>query len=273
MASAKVTEVLNLIKSGQKTIEIFVPSLKKNVKFKHLTAGQQEKFVQALVDNPAVQTRFTLTLIDVIKECCEDKSLLNLFTIIDKYAIGISLRAASLGANLKTEVESEPGLVYNIDLNKNVEFIKEKVKHDPFDSIELDEFKLELQYPTLTQEASNERFFKREESSFDQTAEGIRSIISNAFIGDVIMFIKTLTINKAEGDPLVVDLNQLTLQDKLEIVRKLPITLFDKLLTPMAAVKGQMESILRGVGVSDVDAKVKRSILVSFDASLFIAAS
>ncbi len=273
MASVKVTEAINLIKSSQKTAEVYVPSLRKTLKFKHLTAGQQERFVQALVDNPAVLSRFTLTLIEVIKENIDDKSVVNPLTILDRYAIALALRVSSIGQMLKTEVESEPGIVYNIDLENNLKFVKEKVNHNPFDTITVDDFRIEVQYPTVTQEAANERFFKKDEVSMDGSAESVRSVISNAFVGDALMFIKSLTIVKTEGDPLVLDFNQITLQDKLELVRKLPNTVLEKMLEPMASVKRQIEGILRGVGVSDVDPKIKRSILIAFDASLFVSAS
>jgi hypothetical protein len=273
MASVKVTEAINLIKSTQKTSEIYVPSLRKTLKFKHLTAGQQEKFVQALVDNPGTQSRFTLTLIDIIKENIEDKSVVNQLTVLDRYAIGIGLRVASIGKNLKTEVEAEPGISYTVDLESNLKFVKEKVNHNPFDPITIDDFKIEVQYPTISQEAANERFFKRDESAMDGTPEGVRSIISNAFVGDAMMFMKTLTITRPEGDPLVIDFNAITLQDKLDLVRRLPNTVLEKMLDPMASVKRQIEGMMKGVGVSDVDSKIKRSILIAFDASLFIAAN
>jgi len=273
MPSQKITEAINLIKLSQKTTEIFVPSLNRTIKFKHLTAGQQERFVQAVMDNPAIPTRYNLTLIDVIKENCEDKSVINVLTVVDKYAIGLGLRVASISNMLKTEIANEPGVVYTIDLQENIKRITESVKHDPFDPIIIDDFNIELQYPTINQEASNERFFKREDYSLDNTAEGIRHIISNAFIGDVIMFIKTLTINKIDGTPVVIDFNQITIQDKLDIVRKLPNTVFEKMLDPMSVVKNKIEEILKGTGVSTVDSNIKRSIFITFDAALFIASS
>lgn len=272
MASVKVTEAINLIKSNQKTADLYVPSLKKTIKFKHLTAGQQEKFVQSLVDNPALQTKFTLTLIDIIKENCEDKKAVIDFTILDRHAIALGLRVASVGKNLKTEVNNEPGIVYNIDLENNLNTLQ-SVTHDPFDPIEIDEFKIDLQYPTISLEASNERYFRRDETTIENSVDSIRSVISNAFIGDAIMFIKTLTINKTEGDPFVLDFSNVTIQDKLDLVRRLPNAIFEKMLDPMTSVKRQIETMLKGTGVSEADPKIKRTILIAFDASLFIAAS
>jgi len=273
MASAKVNEVIQLLKNNQKVSEIYVPSLKRGVKFKHLTAGQQEQFVRALVDNPAHQSKFITTLINVIKENCEDKGLINQFTIIDRYAIGLGLRVASVGEVLKTEVEAEPGAVYNIDLKNNIEFIKSSLEHIPLDSITLDNIKIDLQYPTIAQEASNESYFRQNDSGLDTTPEAIRSIISNAFIGDVTMFVKAMTISREGSENIVIDFNQLTLQDKLDIIRRLPNTLLEKMLNPMSSVKTQIETILKSVGTLDTDPKIKRSVLIAFDASLFIASN
>lgn len=271
MASGKVSEVVNLLKTNQKTSELYVPSLKKTVKFKHLTAGQQEKFVQAIIDNPAVQGKFTSTLINVIKENCLDKNIINQITILDRYAIGIALRVASVGEVLKTEVESEPGVTFVIDLKENVEYIKKKVHSLVFEPITLDNVLIELQYPTITQEASTESYF-RADSSFEQTPETIRNVISNAFIGEIAMFIKTLTYKKDEGE-ITLDFNQLTMQDKIEIVRSLPNTICEKLIDPMSKVKAQFESILKSTGTAETDSKVKRSILIAFDAALFVASN
>ena len=273
MASAKVTEVLKHIQASQKTADIYIPSLKKDVKFKCLTAGQQEKFIQALVDNPGIQTKFILTLIEIFKENCLDKAAVNNFTLIDRYAIALGLRHASMGAKVRTEVENEPGIVYEIDLNETLSKIREKVKCPQLEPITVGDIKIDLQYPTISLEQANEKFFKRDETALDNSAEGLRSILSTAFIGDALMFIKTLTFTREEGEPIVLDFNGITLQDKLEIVRKLPNEVYEKLLEPMASVKRQIETILLSVGTSENDAKVKRTILIAFDPSLFVASS
>lgn len=271
MATLKVTEAINLIKANQKTTDIFIPSLGKTAKFKHLTTGQQEKFVQSLIDSPATQSKFNITLIDIIKDNIDDKSILNSLTIIDKYAIGMGLRVCSVGNILKTEVESEPGIVYTIDLNQCNDYIKTHVKHTPFDEITIDEFTIGVIYPTISLEYANEKYFKRDDISLGDTADGIRSIISNAFIGDAIMFIDYISINRTDGEPLRIDFKSISLQDKLDLVRKLPNTVIEKLIDPMAVVKRQIEGILKTVGVSITDDKIKRSILITFDASLFIS--
>lgn len=271
-ASIKVTEALNLIKQNQKVVDVYVPSLKRLVKFKHLTAGQQERFVQSLIDNAVVQSHFTSALIEVIKENCTEKSVINGLTVIDKHAIGLALRVASLGNILKTEIDNEAGIVYLIDLNENLNHVKE-LNNEALESIIIDNITIDLQYPTINQEQNNNTFFKKDSNTSDGSTDSIRSVLSNAFIGDILMFIKTLTILKDDGESLVVEFSQIALQDKLEIIRKLPNDIFEKILNPMSTVKNQIENILRAEGVTSHDSKLKRNILVTFDASLFIAAS
>jgi len=271
MATLKVTEAINLIKANQKTSDIFIPSLGRTVKFKHLTAGQQEKFVQSLIDSPATQSKFNITLIDIIKDNIDDKSIVNSLTIIDKYAIGVALRICSVGNILKTEVDSEPGTIYNIDLNQCTEYVKTHVKHTPFDEIKIDEFSIGVTYPTISLEYANEKYFKRDDITLGDTADGIRSIISNAFIGDAIMFIDYISIDRTDGEPLKLDFKSISLQDKLDLVRKLPNTVIEKIIDPMSKTKNQIEGILKTVGVSTTDDKIKRSILITFDASFFIS--
>ncbi len=270
-SSLKVSEAINLIKANQKTTDIFIPSLGRTAKFKHLTTGQQEKIVQSLIDSPATQSKFNITLIDIIKENIDDRTIINSLTIIDKYAIGVGLRVCSVGNILKTEVESEPGIVYTVDLNQCNDYIKNRVNHTPFDEITIDEFSIGVTYPTMSHEYANEKYFKRDEVTMGDTAEGIRSIISNAFIGDAIMFIDYITINRLDGEPLKIEFKNISLQDKLDIVRKLPNTIMEKLIDPMSIVKRQIEGILKTIGVSESDDKIKRSILITFDASFFIS--
>jgi hypothetical protein len=272
MASPKVNELIGIIKSSQKTTEIYVPSFGKEVKFKHLTAGQQEKFVQSLIDNPALQPKFNATLIEAIKECCEDASLIKNFTIIDKYAIALGLRVASIGANLKTEVDSEPGVTYVIDLKKVLDKVK-TITIPTLDPVVVGPFKLDLQYPTITQELAHDKFFKRENASIENTPETIRDFISNAFISDMIMFIANITAEKDNGESVTIDFNTLSLQDKLDIVRRLPSEVVEGMLKPMSEIKGIIENIVQATGVSEADPKVKRGILVTIDSSLFMVSS
>lgn len=272
MPSVKVTEAINLIKSSQKSSEVYVPSLKRNVKLKHLTAGQQERFVKALVDNPAMQSVFLQTLFSVIKENIEDKSIINQLTIIDKYAIGIALRCMSLGSNLKTEVESEPGVIYNINLEEPLNFVQTQLILPDLDPIMVENYRIDLQYPTIHQEAMNDKHFKSDDLANNNTPESLRAVISNAFISDVLLFIKTLTLVKEDGEELVIDFNSITIQEKLDIIRLLPNSIFENILDPLSKVKSIVESILKCRGVNEKDDSIRRSILVSFDASLFITA-
>lgn len=270
MASTKINEIIGLLKANQLTTDLYIPSLKRTAKFKHLTAGQQEKFIQALVDNPSIQAKFTTTLIDVIRENCEEKEIFNKLTTIDKYAIGLGLRVHSIGASLKTELNDQPGITYLIDLQKSLENII-NINLNPLPEVNFDDIKLTLHYPTLNHEYSNEKYFNREQLSLD-TPEQIRSIISTAFLGDMLMFIKTFEITKKDNETIKLDFDQVSVQDKVELIRKLPNKLIENMLEPMGLVKNLIETILNTTGVNVDDETNKRNIFITFDSSLFIAA-
>ena len=122
-----INNVLSILDAINKenTVSLYVPSLKREVKFKSISTGQQKLLLKAAVDNPIFQTRFIIAIHNIITENCTEKDILSNFTTIDSLCVLLQYRIENYGSNYTFEQDN---IDYNIDLSS----FKERVKELPY---------------------------------------------------------------------------------------------------------------------------------------------
>ena len=69
------------------SFEVYLPSLKRGVMFKPLTAGQQHLLYLCVSDNVVYHSKFIFITYDIIKENCLEQDLIDKLTVIDRIVI------------------------------------------------------------------------------------------------------------------------------------------------------------------------------------------
>jgi hypothetical protein len=252
-----VFSVLDAI-NKENTISLYVPSLKREVKFKSITTGQQKLILKAAVDNPIFQSRFVAAAYSIITENCTEKEILNQLTTIDSLSILLQYRINGYGTEYSTELD---GVEYKI----NLATFKERVLqiNIPESTVfTLDSFIIKVGAPTLFEQYQLEREL-REKRTEDTT---INESLGEAFMGEVSKFIKEISI-VIDGKPQDINYKNLTFGKKYQVLEKLPASVVRGIITYLEDVAEQQRKVTRFEGI-DKDGTV-RAVDITIDASMF----
>lgn len=260
--------ILNVLDTINKevNVSVYVPSLKREVKFKSTNTGQQKALLKAAVDNPVFQTRFTIALYNLIAENCTEPDIVNKLTTIDSAAIAIQLRIATTGTQ---HVIAQNGKKYTIDLAPIVE------KFKTFESLEpgvINEapFTVNVGMPLFVEQYNLEKQL-REKALNDQQiiSAQLTDTIGDAFVGEVSKFIKEITVfhNNAET---VLDYKTLSYTKRHAVLEKLPSTLIKNVLRYMEKYVIKQKDILTVSGVNTETGETADDLILLVDAALFV---
>lgn len=260
--------ILNVLDTINKevNVSVYVPSLKREVKFKSTNTGQQKALLKAAVDNPVFQTRFTIALYNLISENCTEPEIVKQLTTIDSAAIAVQLRIATTG---NEHVIAQNGRKYKINLSPIVERFK---AFEPLEPSVINEtpFTVNVDMPLFVEQYNLEKQL-REKSLNDQQiiSAQLTDTIGDAFVGEVSKFVKEITVfhNNTET---VLDYKTLTYVKKHAVLEKLPSTLIKNVLKYMEKYVNKQKDILTVTGVDTETGEVANDLILLIDAALFV---
>jgi hypothetical protein len=219
-AAADIISQLDTL-NQQAGIDVYVPSLKRFVKFKPLNLRQQKNLLKSSVEETLTRLSFITSFYTIIQEnILETIDISNLY-IFDRIAIAIALRSSSLD-NIYTFGD----ISYNLN-----DKLKEIPLIDASDyiscDISIDNISLTLEIPRLgiDRDVCSTVLNKLNTARKDD----IRSLIGDLFINEIIKFIKNVTI-KTEAGEVTTNFADLKIDNRLSIAEKFPTTLTKQIL-------------------------------------------
>jgi hypothetical protein len=234
MPETNITEILNLLQdlNSAACFNIFIPSLKKEVKFKQLTAIQLKKLFKSNLNNVVIyNTKFVLLLNQIIKENCLDTEInINNLTILDKFLILFKTRIESISTDYTftlTDDEKkkyniqQATAIYNIDQNYN-NFVKQQINLEPV-IIKNNNYCVTISLPTIEIENCFEEDIDKNSDKI--TDEVLQNILANTFINEIAKYIQTIEI-----DSKTIILNELDFKTRIGIIEQLPATIVNEVL-------------------------------------------
>ena len=206
----------------QSGVDVYVPSLKKNVKFKPLNLRQQKNLLKSSVEETLTKISFITNFYSIIQESILETININSLYIYDRIAIAIALRCASLDPIYTLEDST-----YDLrDKLKEITEIPVDTK-SVSSTVEVKNLRVDLEVPTLSIDRDISVVVMNKIKAAQ--SDDIRTLIGELFIHEVIKFIKTVTFKNETGDS-VINFADIKTEDKLAITEKFPTTLTNQVL-------------------------------------------
>lgn len=238
-------KALNILNQASEsfTLDVWVPSLNKNVVFKQLDAKQQKELLSSVMDTSVYNVNFIKTFYNILKTNILEKEIdISLFTLFDKTVIALFLkRQISEDINIVFDEKLQISEKFKID--NILERTKSYITPEPFitdSSNEKFSIKVEMTYPTIKKEYDYDTEYKKNKKTEDlKSTEEVQSIISEAFIGETSKYINKIWINDSE-----IDCNKITINQKIRIIETFPSSLMQKTLEQISVWKKSVDDIL-----------------------------
>lgn len=230
-----VQDVLHLIKGLDVTssFDVYISSLKRNIKFKQLNTEQFKRLLKTVIDSPIYNTEFITTINNIIKENCLEKDInIANFNILDKLLIVVKTRIESVDSNFtfnfsKEEIEENnlPEPTYSINL---AEFYNDFVKNEPVflpETFNHETISITCSLPTINTENKLEKELHKNIKIEISSPEELRNTLGDAFINEISKYISSLKINENE-----INLEQISFKDRVKVIEQLPTIIINKTL-------------------------------------------
>lgn len=251
----------------ESALSFYIPSLKRDVKFKSISTGQQKTLLKASVDNPVFQTRFIIAIYNIIAENCQEKNIINELTIIDILSILLHYRISLYGNDFNIKIEDR---TYSVKLQSCIEKIK-SAELPVSATFEDGPITIQVGLPTLLDQYQLEKQI-REKSLSEKDLINLNNInigdtIGDAFIGEISKYIKDITIIK-EGNPHSLNYKDLNFAKRFAVLEKIPTTTVKQLLTYIVKVTSLQKQITLVDGTEQGTSKIE-PVNVPVDSALF----
>lgn len=246
-------------KNESRTLNIWIPSLKRGVEFKHLTLNQQKKLIQSSIRENLLNLDFSRNIYQILVDNLMDTQVdVDKLNVVDMISIGLSYRATDISSDYGFYLDD---VLYPIDLNdtcKQARTIDYGNMFEP-EVIVADNYHVTVQVPYIkTDKLMNDNLFEKYKDIPDE-AEELKDILSDVYIHEACKYITHIDVT-SDGDdpnnpPLEVDFTQLTAAQRLEIIDQIPLTVLNRLVSVSDKVQ-EIESKLLDVDLNGEPATI-----------------
>lgn len=257
-----INELLTALQAVSKEsgYQIWIPSLKREVKFSDISTGQQKEMIRALVDNPVYRTNFILALHKILKDNCQDQIDIDTLTILDKVAIAVQIRAKSIGTKVKVETDAGQVTVdIADDYAKRFTFTTDPISNN----FDFGDIQLSVREPTIGREVQLERELRSNlVKSTIENYDDVRNMLADAYVGELAKYITYVAVGDNKTDVTTLDFKQ-----AYKVVEGLPATLVRKAIGYLEATQQVIATWLT-FPVIDKDSDLKEAE-ITIDATFF----
>jgi hypothetical protein len=222
--SNNVNDILKQLDSLNESagVSIYIPSLKKSLKFKNLNLKQQKDLLKSSVDETLTKLSFIVNFFSIIQDNIIDPVNINDLFIFDRIAIALSLRASGLSSSYTLDDET-----YNLnDAINRIPSIDVSTSSLTA-TLDIKGLSIELEVPKLnTDRDISLATINKLKNNQDKD---IKTLVGELFVHEIIKFVKSVTFKTETGDQ-VTNFNTLKVEDKISIIERFPATLTKQVL-------------------------------------------
>lgn len=213
---ANINEILAALKaqSEKNAFGVYVPSLKRELKFKPLTGKQQKSFYGCLADNIAFRTKFILLTYDIIKENCLEPETVDILTVLDRSVILLALRKNILGDGFVLEKDNTQ-YTASIDVCLKT---AESIDIPAVKTIAIQDLEYVIGVPTIKEQYQAEKELR--EGDKENTVP-IEQLVKDVLFTEASKFIKEIYF-VAGSNKVPFEYNNLTFKERISVIEALP---------------------------------------------------
>ena len=233
MENITAKEFLKKLAEFKTDLKVYIPSLKKEVDAEPLTLKQQKDIISSAAGGARGSLEFTRGINEAILKNVKANNL----RPYDRVPIIVQLRKDALGNSALTDEYEFASLE---DVVKN--YKNEKADFTDTEEITVDSLKLKLIIPTLKQETDiiSKCILELDKIDPDDVSETVGTV----FVFELIKYIDRIAIDGAE-----VAFSDLKIQDRVDIIEKLPLKVYNQLVHFLRQI-GKYEANILAVGDS-----------------------
>lgn len=218
--SSNVSDILKQLETlnASAGVSVYIPSLKKTVRFKNLNLKQQKDLLKSSIDDTLTKLSFTTKFYNIIQENAIDILDINKLYTFDRSAIALALRVNGLsstynGINLNDVITQ----IQTISID--TESLKE--------SINVQDLTINLEAPTLSVDRDINLTTTARLKNIPE--RDVKTLIGELFVHEIVKFIKSITF-KTESGEQTITFSELKVDDKITVTEQLPSTATGKIL-------------------------------------------
>lgn len=244
MSVTSILSKLNQINESN-LISVYVPSAKKEMKFKPISVRQQKDLIKSGLDG----ILSGIIISNVINQVITDNSVEKYdFLVVDKIPVILSLRKQSFGSEfVSKQDQNETRYDLNLILSKDLAYTNIGKTELSLDNVNIT---VTLDVLTLEEDTKINNF------QLDKLKKGkeedISETVGSLFIYEILKFITKLEVNKEE-----VDMKAYSIKDRLSVVENIPAELNNKILEYIQGFrKEEMDYITVDGNTLSIDARL-----------------
>lgn len=239
-------QVLDNLKSLSDTfvVDVTIPSLNQTVQFKELNTKQQKKLLETITDTSVYKTDFSKVFLQIIKENLVTENInINKLTIYDKIFIGLFLRS-KISNSLNIIFNENPVYSEDIELNSIIQKTKQYVHPIKEEIVVLKnnyQIVVEVSIPSIELESKYEQEISKNTKKIEnvKNINELGNVLSEVFVSEVSKY-----VNKVSFNDEVIDLETLTINQRIKICEILTADLTQNILQKVSEWKKQIDNIV-----------------------------
>lgn len=245
--------------AGENTYTCYIPSLKKEVMFKAVNAGQQKELLKSIVDSPFYRSKFITTTYKILKDNLVATDVnFDDFDILDKQVALLKTRIDCFNSKYDLSETNSIDLTNVYRTVKNIETPKpETVK-------ESDKIVVHVKPPTVAVEFKLEKELHANSDVMDvNNPNALRAALGEIFIGEISKYVTGVEINGQ-----LIDLTGLSFKERINVLEKFPNTLIQHIIKYIDSVKAKVD-LVTTVEFKQPASEVTTKETFSIDSSFF----
>jgi hypothetical protein len=204
--------------SASASVSVYIPSLKKAIRFKNLNLKQQKDLLKSSIDDTLTKLSFTTKFYNIIQENAIDIIDTNKLYTFDRSAIAIALRANGL-SSIYNNIDLNNIITQNQIVDVNVESLNS--------SITIQDMIINLEAPNLGVDRDINLATISKLKNIPE--KDVKTLIGELFVHEIVKFIKSIVFRTEAGEQIVI-LNELKVDDKIAVTEQLPSMATNKIL-------------------------------------------
>ena len=211
-----------------KNIDIFVPSINKNVMFKPLNIRQQKEIIKSSLDKNIPGISFNTVINEIISENSQEKIE---FLVLDRLNIAFNLRKNIFGDKINVSRSEESKIFTSIDekLSKIKLQVSDSLKQK---EINIDGLKILLKTPTLNTDNKVNKDAQKNLSHLLEKDNAVKDLVSELFVYELIKFIDTIEI-----DSQILLVKELSISQQIKTLESLPANVNKEIMNFVESIR------------------------------------